>query len=66
MCEARDPKGLYRRARAGQLAEFTGTLAPYEESVVPEVIVDSAILSMNEEMVKLLVALRPRVIIQAA
>lgn len=41
-CEERDPKGLYRRARAGELAEFTGISAPYEPPAAPEVIVDTA------------------------
>lgn len=41
-CEARDPKGLYKRARAGEIAEFTGISAPYEEPVTPELIVDTS------------------------
>lgn len=41
-CEARDPKGLYRRARAGQLSEFTGIDAPYEIPDSPELVIDSA------------------------
>ena len=36
VCEQRDPKGLYQRARAGQLADFTGVSAPYEVPVAPE------------------------------
>ena len=36
-CEARDPKGLYARARAGEIAEFTGVSAPYEPPLTPEV-----------------------------
>jgi bifunctional enzyme CysN/CysC len=36
VCEARDPKGLYRRARAGELREFTGVSAPYEPPLEPE------------------------------
>jgi bifunctional enzyme CysN/CysC len=41
-CEARDPKGLYRRARAGQIADFTGISAPYETPESPELVVDTA------------------------
>jgi bifunctional enzyme CysN/CysC len=41
-CESRDPKGLYKRARAGEIAEFTGISAPYEEPVVPELVVDTS------------------------
>jgi bifunctional enzyme CysN/CysC len=40
-CEARDVKGHYRKARAGQLPEFTGVSAPYEEPERPELIVDT-------------------------
>ena len=36
VCEQRDPKGLYKRARAGQLADFTGISAPYEIPDAPE------------------------------
>ena len=41
-CEARDPKGLYRRARAGEIPNFTGISAPYEAPLQPEVVVDTA------------------------
>jgi bifunctional enzyme CysN/CysC len=36
VCEARDSKGLYRRARAGEVKEFTGVSAPYEAPLTPE------------------------------
>jgi adenylyl-sulfate kinase len=36
LCEQRDPKGLYKRARAGELANFTGISAPYEAPEEPE------------------------------
>jgi bifunctional enzyme CysN/CysC len=38
-CEARDPKGLYRRARAGEIPEFTGVSAPYEVPSAPDLVV---------------------------
>ncbi|MFQ5466594.1 MAG: adenylyl-sulfate kinase, partial [Kiloniellaceae bacterium] len=40
-CEQRDPKGLYKRARAGEIAEFTGVSAPYEAPEKPELTVDT-------------------------
>src|SRR5208337_3158072 len=40
-CESRDPKGLYRRARRGEIADFTGISAPYEAPAAPELIVDT-------------------------
>jgi len=42
VCEGRDPKGLYRKARAGEIKGFTGIDDPYEEPLHPELIVDSA------------------------
>ena len=36
LCEARDPKGLYAKARAGEIAEFTGVSAPYEPPLTPD------------------------------
>ncbi len=38
ICEARDPKGLYRRARAGEIKQFTGIDDPYEVPITPEII----------------------------
>ncbi len=42
VCEARDPKGLYKKARAGEIKEFTGISAPYEEPVRPELVIDTS------------------------
>ena len=39
VCEQRDPKGLYRKARAGQIANFTGVSAPYEAPDHAEIVV---------------------------
>jgi adenylyl-sulfate kinase len=41
-CESRDPKGLYKKARSGELRDFTGVSAPYEAPHHPELIVDTA------------------------
>jgi bifunctional enzyme CysN/CysC len=41
-CEARDPKGLYKRARARDIKEFTGVSAPYEEPTNPDISVDTS------------------------
>jgi adenylylsulfate kinase len=66
VCEARDPKGLYRRARAGQLSEFTGISSPYEAPEAAEVVVDSGAASVEDAVGKLLAALRERGIVSAA
>lgn len=41
VCEARDVKGMYKKARAGQIAEFTGVSSPYEIPEQPELIVET-------------------------
>ena len=41
-CEKRDPKGLYKKAMAGEIKEFTGISAPYEEPLNPELIIDTS------------------------
>lgn len=48
VCEERDPKGLYRRARAGEIANFTGIDAPYEEPEAPEIVVHTDKHSVEE------------------
>jgi sulfate adenylyltransferase len=48
VCEARDRKGLYAKARAGQLAEFTGISDPYEEPVDADVTIDTTQLTAEE------------------
>ena len=48
VCEERDPKGLYKKARAGQIPEFTGISAPYEAPEKAEVIVHTDKLSLEQ------------------
>lgn len=48
VCEKRDPKGLYRRARAGQIPDFTGISSPYEDPENPELLVDTAKLEVKQ------------------
>lgn len=45
VCESRDPKGLYKRARLGEIAEFTGVGAPYEVPQNPALALDTSTLS---------------------
>jgi adenylylsulfate kinase len=42
VCEQRDVKGLYKKARAGEIKEFTGISAPYEEPLTPELTIDTS------------------------
>jgi bifunctional enzyme CysN/CysC len=47
-CESRDPKGLYSKARRGEIKDFTGISAPYEEPENPSLVVDTAAHSIDE------------------
>lgn len=47
-CERRDPKGLYRKARLGQIPNFTGINSPYEAPLAPEICLDTASSSVDE------------------
>ena len=53
-CERRDPKGLYKKARAGEIADFTGVSAPYEAPSAPELRVDTANHSIDECVAQIL------------
>ncbi len=50
VCEARDPKGLYARARKGEIENFTGISAPYEEPIKPDIVINSSKLTIEEEI----------------
>jgi len=52
-CESRDPKGLYAKARRGEIEDFTGISAPYEPPVSPELVVNTANHSVEECLVQL-------------
>jgi adenylyl-sulfate kinase len=54
IAEARDPKGLYSRARAGQITELTGLDAPYEPPRAPDLSLDTAGMTIEEETTRLL------------
>ena len=63
VCEQRDPKGLYKKARSGEIAEFTGISAPYEEPENPECIVHTDIQTVEESVASVIAHLRPRLTI---
>ena len=48
VCEARDPKGLYAKARAGMLPSFTGIDSPYEPPQNPDLVLDSTVTELDE------------------
>jgi adenylylsulfate kinase len=65
-CEKRDVKGLYQKARAGQIPEFTGISAPYEEPLQPELTIKTANLTVEQSVQQVLACLTGRGIIPAA
>ncbi len=60
LCEQRDPKGLYKKARAGQLANFTGINSPYEAPVDPEIHIAGGSVSAEEHVEEIINALVKR------
>lgn len=54
VCEQRDPKGLYKKARAGELKGFTGIDDPYEAPLKPELVLDASKVKPEEAAVKLI------------
>lgn len=60
VCEARDVKGLYRKARAGEITDFTGISSPYEAPEAAELEIDTGALPLAESVAQLRAALRAR------
>ncbi|MFQ6674466.1 MAG: adenylyl-sulfate kinase, partial [Fidelibacterota bacterium] len=50
VCEARDVKGLYTKARRGEITHFTGIDDPYEEPEDPQIIVDTSVMTLEQEV----------------
>ncbi len=65
-CIERDPKGLYKKALAGEIKEFTGVSDPYEEPLNPEIVLDTEAESPEESAAKLIALLEERQLIPAA
>jgi len=66
IAEERDPKGLYKKARAGEIKEFTGISAPYEEPLSPEIVVDTGELDLEQSVEKVIRFLEERDIVRKA
>ncbi len=60
VAEERDPKGLYKKARRGQLKNFTGIDSPYEEPEAPEILIDTSTLSAEQCAERVISMLRER------
>ncbi len=53
-CEGRDPKGLYQKARKGEIPEFTGISAPYEAPENPELVLETGSLTVEESVARII------------
>ncbi len=60
VCEARDRKGLYARARAGEVPEFTGISSPYEAPVDADLVIDTTVTGVEEAVAQVRAALEAR------
>jgi len=63
VCESRDPKGLYKKARRGEIPDFTGISQPYETPAKPEIILDTGKLGIEESVESLMAYLKKKEII---
>lgn len=64
VCEARDVKGLYKKARTGEIQEFTGISSPYEAPTKPEIILDTANQTIEKSIEYVLAYLSKKQIIE--
>ncbi len=60
-CERRDVKGLYAKARAGEIENFTGVNAPYEAPMAPDVEIDTTMVSVEEAVVLIMKEISERI-----
>jgi len=65
VCEQRDVKGLYKKARLGEIQDFTGISSPYEEPENPELKIDTHRLTLEESVQQVISLLRDRNIVSA-
>jgi len=63
ICEKRDPKGLYKKARSGVIPNFTGITSPYEKPENPEIIIDTNQLTIEQSVQKVLNDLKEKQIL---
>jgi adenylylsulfate kinase len=63
-CEQRDPKGLYKKARAGEIRNFTGIDSEYEAPANPELVIDTSVLSLEHSVDRVVAFLKVRGILK--
>lgn len=65
-CEQRDPKGLYKKARAGEIRNFTGIDSEYEAPTDPELVVDTSVQTLDQSVDQIVAFLKARGILKEA
>lgn len=63
ICEIRDPKGMYKKAKAGEIKEYTGVSAPYEEPENPDLIIDTHLLALEDSVEKVFSFIEDRLLL---
>lgn len=66
VCESRDVKGMYAKARSGQIKEFTGISSPYEEPEDPELVIETSVIGLDESVRRVVDMLQSRGLVPAA
>jgi len=61
ICEQRDVKGLYKKARAGEVSNFTGISSPYERPLNPDITVNTHLQKLNESLTLLIDYILPSI-----
>ena len=57
-CESRDPKGLYNKAKKGEILDFTGVNAPYEPPLNPELTINTENVSLDDAVEQILIRMK--------
>ena len=63
ICESRDVKGMYKKARSGVIKDFTGISSPYEKPEKPELIIDTEKLTIEQSVLRVVDFLKPKIIL---
>ena len=63
ICEGRDPKGLYKKARKGEIADFTGISSPYEMPTNPEITIETDTMTLGQSVERIIGFLKERKIL---
>lgn len=63
VCEGRDPKGLYKKARNGEISEFTGISSPYEAPDNPEIMIETDKMTIDQSVKKIIAYLKDKKIL---